>query len=161
VTPPAAPEIDRLYREHGYVVLARAQQILGDRQEALDVLHEVFEMILARPGTFAGRSAVTTWLYAVTTNLCLNTLRNRRTRDRLARARAAGARTAIAPTGDARLLARDVLAKLPARQAEAAIYYFVDEMSQEEIAEILGCSRRRVGDLIADAQARFAEEEAA
>ncbi len=161
MTPPAAPEIDRLYREHGYVVLARAQQILGDRQEALDVLHEVFEMILARPGTFAGRSAVTTWLYAVTTNLCLNTLRNRRTRDRLARARAAGARTAIAPTGDARLLARDVLAKLPARQAEAAIYYFVDEMSQEEIAEILGCSRRRVGDLIADAQARFAEEEAA
>ncbi len=161
MTPPAAPEIDRLYREHGYVVLARAQQILGDRQEALDVLHEVFEMILARPGTFAGRSAVTTWLYAVTTNLCLNTLRNRRTRDRLARARAAGARTAIAPTGDARLLARDVLAKLPARQAEAAIYYFVDEMSQEEIAPLLGCSRRRVGELIADAQARFAAEEAA
>jgi RNA polymerase sigma factor (sigma-70 family) len=57
---------------------------------------------------------------------------------------------------------RDLLVKLPRDQASAAIYYHLDGMSHHEIAEVLGCSRRHVGDLLERirAQVRQLVEEA-
>jgi RNA polymerase sigma-70 factor (ECF subfamily) len=38
---------------------------------------------------------------------------------------------------------------MPEELAKAAIYHFVDGLTHQEISEILGCSRRHVGDLLA------------
>jgi RNA polymerase sigma-70 factor (ECF subfamily) len=38
---------------------------------------------------------------------------------------------------------------MPDELANAAIYHFVDGLTHQEISQILGCSRRHVGDLIA------------
>src|SRR5262245_62417259 len=75
--------IEDIYRRHGDVVLRRATAILGDSTEALDVLQQIFLALLDDPTRFEGRSAVTTWLYRVTTNTCLNRLRDQQTRARL------------------------------------------------------------------------------
>jgi len=40
------------------------------------------------------------------------------------------------------------LEQLPRALAEVAVYYYVDELSQQEIADLMGCSRRHVGHLI-------------
>jgi DNA-directed RNA polymerase specialized sigma24 family protein len=45
--------------------------------------------------------------------------------------------------------ARSSLAHLPAEVAVAVVYRYVDEMTHAEIAEMMGCSRRHVGDLMA------------
>jgi RNA polymerase sigma-70 factor (ECF subfamily) len=45
--------------------------------------------------------------------------------------------------------ARDLLERLPQRLAEVAVYYYLDELSQREIASVLGCSHRHVGQLLA------------
>lgn len=46
-------------------------------------------------------------------------------------------------------IAREVLAQLPPPLAEVAVYYYYcDEMTHEEIAAVLGCSRRHVGHLV-------------
>jgi RNA polymerase sigma-70 factor (ECF subfamily) len=37
---------------------------------------------------------------------------------------------------------------VPEELAQAAVYYYADEMTHEEIAEVLRCSRRHVGDLL-------------
>ena len=47
------------------------------------------------------------------------------------------------------LTARSVLAQLPDDLACAAVYYYVDELSHREIAEVMGCSRRHIGNLLA------------
>src|SRR5262245_42166204 len=75
--------VERAYRAYGHSVLRRARQLLGDEQEACDVMQEVFVALLDRPVTFEGRSALGTYLYAATTHRCFNRLRNRRNRDRL------------------------------------------------------------------------------
>jgi DNA-directed RNA polymerase specialized sigma24 family protein len=41
-----------------------------------------------------------------------------------------------------------VLERMPERLAQVAIYYYVDELPHRDIARIMGCSSRHVGDLL-------------
>ena len=50
-------------------------------------------------------------------------------------------------------IVRSVLAQLPADEAQASVYYHLDGMSHAEIAGVMACSRRHVGDLLERAAA--------
>lgn len=142
----SAERIAQAYATHGHIVLRRARRILNDETEAQDVLHEVFASLLHNPEQFDGRSSVTTFLYSATTNRCLNRLRDSATRARLlARQRPPGPEEARA---DRLLQVRQLLARLPEELAQVTVYYYVDEMTHDEIADQLGCSRRHVGNLL-------------
>lgn len=140
-------DLERIYREQGHIVLRRACRILGDEDEARESLQEIFAGLLARPAQFDGKSSVTTWLYSVTTHFCLNRLRSRRRRARLAEAFAALSSESDQPS-DLLVTARQLLAALPADLAAVAVYCWIDEMTHDEIAEVLHCSRRQVGYLL-------------
>jgi RNA polymerase sigma-70 factor (ECF subfamily) len=147
--PLARSDIETAYRSYGHSVLRRARRILGRDDEAQEVLQEVFTSLLDAPEQFAGRSAVSSWLYGAATHRCLNRLRNQRTRRRLLNERVVpladeGAEASPESRGD---LAR-ILAGLPDEQATAVIHYYIDEMTHAEIAELMGCSRRHVGNLL-------------
>jgi RNA polymerase sigma-70 factor (ECF subfamily) len=140
-------EVARRYREHGHVVLRRARTLLGDDEEARDVVQEIFMSMIAQPDQFEGRSHITTWLYSATTHACFTRLRNRRTRDRLLREYPpVPHRNAGAP--DQAVVVRQWLERLPEELAVVAVYSYVDEMTHQEIADQIGGSRRRVGDLL-------------
>lgn len=143
-----ARTIEALYRKHGHAVLRRARRILGNEADARDVLQEVFASMLDEGSAFRGESAVTTWLYSATTHRCLNRIRNTKSRARiLERERPAG--EVLSPeNAESAAIVRDLLTRLPDHLAVAAIHYYVDEMTHDEIATVLGCSRRHVGDLI-------------
>jgi RNA polymerase sigma-70 factor (ECF subfamily) len=140
-------ELEQLYRTYGALVRRRARSLLGDDTEAQDALQEVFVRVIGAMGEFRRQSRPSTWLYRITTNLCLNRIRDgRRRRDHLARLgddASAAPRTAQPP--EARALLRQILPHLDPELAEIAIYYFVDEMDQAEIASVLGVSRRTIG----------------
>jgi RNA polymerase sigma factor (sigma-70 family) len=141
-------ELEALYRSYGPLVRRRARGILGDDLEAQDAVQEVFVRVLRSAGEFRGQSQPSTWLYRIATNLCLNRVRDgRRRREHLDRfgEEVHHATPAAAPSADTRATLRRVLAEVPQELAEIAIYYWVDEMDQAEIAEILGLSRRTVG----------------
>jgi RNA polymerase sigma factor (sigma-70 family) len=139
-------EIEALYRQYGALVRRRARRLLGDELEAQDALQEVFVRVLGAMNEFRGASQPSTWLYRITTNLCLNRLRDgRRRRERLAEVSDAGPAYAPAPAPEARTLLRRMLADLDGELAEIAVYYHVDEMDQAEIAGLLGVSRRTIG----------------
>lgn len=153
--------IDAIYRLHGRAVLRRARQILGDDQEANEVLQEIFVGLVARPDQFKGQSSITTFLYAATTHMCLNRLRNARNRTRLLQESvAASAPTASPVRADDLAELHQLLARLPEEEAAAAVYYYLDGMSHAEIAEVQGCSRRQIGYLLERLQARVAAEAA-
>jgi RNA polymerase sigma-70 factor (ECF subfamily) len=139
--------LDQLYRVHGHAVLRRARRMLRDDADAHDVLHDVFLDLHARPGQFAGHSSPATYLYAAATHACLNRIRNGKTRARLVAIETAGRDEGTAAAGDTRTLASEILAGLSDEEAALAIYLYCDELTHDEIAEVLGCSRRHVGDL--------------
>jgi RNA polymerase sigma-70 factor (ECF subfamily) len=159
---PATTQIEQLYRSHGPVVLRRARAILGSDTDAKEVLQDIFASLLARPDQFAGRGSPMMFLYRATTHRCLNQLRNRRNRLRLLETKHAPA--AATTTGDGgpetRALVADVLRELPDDIAQAVVYYYVDEMTHAEIAAIMGCSRRHVGNLLARFSREHTHEEA-
>lgn len=104
--------------------------------------------MLDEGSSFRGESAITTWLYSATTHRCLNRIRNTNSRNRiLERERPAG-EVASPENAENATIVRDLLTRLPDNLAIAAIHYYVDEMTHDEIANVLGCSRRHVGDLI-------------
>jgi RNA polymerase sigma-70 factor (ECF subfamily) len=146
---PQDDEIERIYREFGHVVLRRARQILGSNDEAVDVMQEIFTSLLTRPEQFSGRSQVTTWLYSATTHLCLNRIRNRKTRQRVLTDQVApGIRVEDEPRAEDIAAVRQLLALMPDDLARVVVFYHMDEMTHDEIARVLGCSSSHVGNLL-------------
>lgn len=157
----AGLDVEALYRRYGHSVLRRARQILANDDDANDMVQEIFAGLVARPEQFDGRSAPSTFLYAVTTHACLARLRDRRNRLRLIDEHVAPwvsdiDRGSIA----ARAAVQAVLAQLPDDEARAAVYYHLDGMSHAEVAEVMDCSPRHVGNLLSRIEARFASKEA-
>ncbi|MEP6860955.1 MAG: sigma-70 family RNA polymerase sigma factor [Deltaproteobacteria bacterium] len=151
-----ALDIGALYRTYGHSVLRRARQILGTDDDAKDVLHEIFTGLVSRPAQFSGKSAPSTFLYAATTNACLARLRDHKNRARLLAEHVKPWTTERDPrTVETRVLVRAVLAELPEDEAHAAVYSHLDGMSHAEIADVLGCSARHVGDLLVRATERL------
>jgi RNA polymerase sigma-70 factor (ECF subfamily) len=140
--------LEQLYLSHGPAVLHRARQLLGDEAEAQEVLHDVFTSLLQDPGQFAGLSSAMTFLYRMTTNAALGRLRSRRTRARLLAHNYAGRTEPTQPSPEGLVELRGWLLALPEDLARVAVYHHLDEMTQEEIAQVLGCSRQWVGKLL-------------
>lgn len=139
--------VTELYTRHGHSVLRRARRILGSESEAEEVMHELFMRIAENPKEVDRAKNELAWLYGATTHACLNRLRNQRNRVRLLDERAEGDE---AQHGDAEaaVTVAKVLAEMPKELAEVLVYYHVDQMSHAEIAEVVNCSRRHVGDLL-------------
>ena len=64
-----------LWSEHSSKVLNLAFRMLRDRDEAEDILMDVFVQVPSAIKSFKGQSAVATWLYRLTVNACLMKLR--------------------------------------------------------------------------------------
>lgn len=138
--------------------MRRARFLLGSEDDAREMLNEIFVSLLDRPDQFNEKSSITTWLYSVTTHGCLNRLRNERTRLRTLQENAppiSEASLKESPEHAAQL--REELKRLPPELAEVAVYHYLDGMTHDEIAGVLGCSRRHVGDLIERMHARATE----
>lgn len=146
--------ISTLYQEQGAAVLRRARQITGSQDEAEDVLQEIFRKLVEKPETLDGVRNPTAWLCGATTHLCLNRIRDRKNRARLLEERVTPATPRSEP-GSAELLAllRQALALIPDELSEVVVYYYLDQMTHAEIARVVGCSRRQVGNLLERAHA--------
>jgi len=110
------------------------------------------------------------YLYRAVTNRCLTLLRDESNRVRLLERDAPTLERSLRTAGDERAIDRDLLAKLvrelDAEHCEVLAYRYLDDMTQDEIATLLGLSRKTIGhrlDRIREVVARIAgppEEEA-
>ena len=67
--------VDRFYRDHAASVLGWVIRLGGQRLDADDVAHQVFEVALNKLPTFRGDSSVRTWLYGITRRVVANARR--------------------------------------------------------------------------------------
>lgn len=139
-----------LYRRFGAVVYARCRRLLRDQAAAEDATQEVFLRVLRHLAQVPDDRGALAWIYRVSTNYCLNVLR-----DRAARESASAPVPAVAGQNpEASLERRDVVLRLVERAPEKlrapAVLYYVDGLEQQQIAQILGLSRRTVINRLAD-----------
>src|SRR5579864_3809589 len=74
-------DLKALYQTFAPAIHRRARALLGRDADAWDVTQEVFEKLLLAGPAFRGESRPMTWVYRITTNVCLNHLRARKTRE--------------------------------------------------------------------------------
>jgi RNA polymerase sigma-70 factor (ECF subfamily) len=98
VSDPAAPVTDTQLEQYRTELTAYAYRMLGSTFEAEDAVQEAMLRAWRGLERFEGRSALRSWLYRITTNVCLDMLKGR---DRRARPMDMGpAGTADGPLGD-------------------------------------------------------------
>jgi RNA polymerase sigma factor (sigma-70 family) len=142
----ASLDLDRAYRAHAPAVFRRARRILGSVDEAEEVVSEIFEALAADASSLLRADSPAGWFYATSTNRCLNRIRYGKNRLRILQSHADVPPPPVSAEDSAAL--RQLLSRLPEELARVAVYYYADEMTHEEIARLLGCSRRHVGDLV-------------
>ena len=134
------------------VVFAQAFRMLGDRAEAEDVTQEsLLRLWKAAPGWDATRAKITTWLYRVTSNLCVDCLRksNRNSGDEVPEVadETPGIDLKLQATARAQAL-QHALQTLPDRQRQAMILRHIEDLSNPEISDIMEISVEAVESLV-------------
>jgi RNA polymerase sigma-70 factor, ECF subfamily len=146
----ADDELTRLYRLYGPAIYARCRSLLGDDAEAEDATQETFVRVYRHLSRVPPAREALFWIHRVATNYCLNELRDRRHRPIpiILSDADLGAATFEQRFSD-RDLASRVIAGAQAKLRPVAWLYHVDGFEQEEIADILGVSRRTVATRLA------------
>ena len=127
-----------LYEKYAHRVFLRCRYILRDEAEAQDAMHDVFIKVSKNLGSFRGDASPLTWMTRIATNHCLNIVRakkaawHERYRQEV-KVQPRESDRSITITEDQELL-RLCLARCDRKTAEAAMYYFVDGMTQAEVA---------------------------
>ena len=139
-------------------ILGYATRLLGgDRAEAEDVAQEaMLRLWRVAPDWRRGEAKVTTWLYHVATNLCID-----RRRGRIRRGETAGSDDAPevaddAPGPEVLLMQADrltalqaALTELPERQRQAVVLRHIEGLTNPEIAAVLDVGVEAVESLTA------------
>ncbi|RKG97151.1 sigma-70 family RNA polymerase sigma factor [Corallococcus sp. CA053C] len=138
-----AEELRELYERFAPVVHRRALALLGRDADAWDIVQEVFERMLTAGARFRREARPMTYVYRVTTNLCLNALRTRRSREPKLPEREEAA-TLTPSQWEAADFIRHLVGRMGERELEVATLHFFDGLTQEAIAQMLDVSRKTI-----------------
>ena len=136
----------RLYSEHQRRVYSIALNFFGgDDERASDITQQVFVKLLTKLD-FRGDSALTTWLYRLTINQCIDESRKSRRflnfEDWFGLAEPV-TKMSLADKMHSREVAaevRTVVASLKPKYRIPVVLKYVEGLSYQEIADVLGCS---------------------
>ena len=135
-----------LYQKYAPAIYAHCRRMLQSQAAARDATQEAFVRVLTRGPRFPNDDDGLRYLYRVSTNVCLNQIRELKIHTRAASS--LRARPSSSGSMEGRHADREFVAAVLDRCGEAgatvAVMHYVDGMSQVEVAEILGITRRTV-----------------
>src|SRR5712692_3192647 len=144
-------ELVKRYQQRVYWI---ARRIMGSHHEADDVTQNVFVRVYESLKKFRSDSSFYTWLYRVATNISLNALRKKKSREFVTLEHAG---TALESTSDSpveqldrkeyQVVLEKAIQRLPPKQKLVFVMRYYEEMPYEKIAKIL---KRSVGGLKAN-----------
>lgn len=144
------------------VALRYARRMMNDPNEAEDVAQDaMMRMWRVAPDWQPGQAKLSTWLYRVTANLCIDRSRRKKTaplqnvREPVDPADSVTDAMQAKSRNDALQVA---LSELPDRQRQAVVLRHIEGLPNPEIADIMGISARAVESLTARGKAALADK---
>ena len=143
--------------------LRQAYRMLGDQAEAEDVAQDAMLRLWKQATDWrAGEARVSTWLYRVVHNLCIDRIRKRRPQVPVEDAPEPvdpdpSVLDRMAQTEQSKAVAA-AIAELPERQRQALVLRHFEGMSNPAIGEALECSVEAVESLLARARRALAKK---
>ncbi len=145
---------DALMTRKTPALMQLAYRMLGDREEARDVVQVAFLRVWTHRRRYDRRWSPNTWLYRIATNLAIDQLRTRRSRQRASEPmrlhlrRAADARRhgQLGRLGgqEVRAILEELAGGLSERQRAVFLLREVEGLASPEVARILGCKSSTV-----------------
>lgn len=151
---------EELVERHQRLVVGTVARMLGSNSDVEDIAQQVFVRVWKSAKRYVPRAKFTTWLLKITRNLVFNELRRRSRHAQLplqgeSEDEVRPLRDERATTPDAALLEQELrgaieaaIAQLPETQRMAVVLRRYDELSYEEIAEVLDQSVPAVKSLL-------------
>lgn len=137
-----AGAFEELYRQHGRRLYNLACRMLGDPADAEDLLQEIFLAAYRKLGSFKGQAALSTWLYRLGMNQCLDRLRSKAGRMKLATASIDDAPLRLIEgrreSTVSRMDLERAIGALPEGCRSVFLLHDVEGFDHREIGEILG-----------------------
>lgn len=163
--------LGQLYERHSAAVFSVAWRVSGDWSVAQDVTQEVFLGLPARVAGFRGDASLASWLYRIAINRAIDARRRdgRRPALRLGALPDEALQGARTPLGErhappeppeaspAERRVRAALAELSPKLRAIAVLRYVEGLSYEQLAEVLGCSIGTVKSRLNRAHAALAQ----
>ena len=147
-----------LYERHAAFVFRIAYRFLFNEEDARDITQSVFVTLMQSAHRYRPDAKLTTWLYRIVVNRCLNHRsrashrlrgsRNEHDRREQVPAPEEGQPDRLVDRARQRARLEAALLELPERQRMALLLKRFEEMSYQEIAEAVGCSRGSVESLL-------------
>ncbi|HTQ78877.1 MAG TPA: RNA polymerase sigma factor, partial [Thermoanaerobaculia bacterium] len=135
-------------------LLQLAGRILGDAEEARDVVQVTFFKVWENRGRFDDRFSPNTWIYRIASNLAIDHLRSRKSRERSAEPvrqhlrQVADSRAhrdlSRLQQGEVAAIFRELSSDLSEKQRLVFLLREVEGLSSQEVAEIVGCRESTV-----------------
>jgi RNA polymerase sigma factor (sigma-70 family) len=133
------------YERYGRTLIRRAARILGNVEDARDLVQGLFADLVQR----ADAPMELPYLYRAITHRALTFLRDESNRARLLERHDAALAPPARTRCDDRVVGLDLLTKLLRElddaETEVLTYRYLDDMTQEEIASLLGLTRKTIG----------------
>lgn len=156
-----------LVQRHSGGLHRAVARILGDESEAWDVVQIAFVRAWERLDRYDPKWSFATWLYRIGTNLAIDVLRSRSSRERIHRA---GSEHHLRVVGEARdasdladqrevdWLLDQLVEALTPQQRSAFVLREIEGMETAEVARVLGCSPTTVRNHIFQARKTLRRE---
>mgnify|MGYP000892149186 CR=1 FL=1 len=131
-----------------------ALRMIGNHDDASELAQEVFIRIFKSLKNFKGESSLSTWIYRITTNVCLDELRKRKNKNIVSldedvkqddgeiKRQVEDARPTpdvIAEKNEVRRVVKEAILSLPEDQRTVIILRDIQGFSYDEIAKIMNC----------------------
>ena len=162
-----------LVERHQALVIGTVARMLGSNSDVEDIAQQVFIRVWKSAGRYVARAKFTTWLLKITRNLVFNELRRSRRRaqvplqpdpegeERPLREETVQAPDAAALERELQSAIEEAIQQLPETQRMAVILRRYEELSYEQIAEVLDLSVPAVKSVLFRARTELRERLAA
>lgn len=127
-------EFADIYETNKARVYSTALRVLGNSADAEDVVQDVFIKVYNKLDTFEGRSQLSTWLYRITVNRCLDILRKRKRTRTEPLEEASGA---VAKNSNVRQVIESFIPTLPPGYRTVFVLHDIQGLKHHEIARQL------------------------
>lgn len=140
------PPIDELFRKYSPSLYWVCMKYTRNKEDAEDMVHQVFIKVQQNIGGFKGQSSLYTWMYRIAANECIQMLRKRKFEVDGNSVEGLEDRLRINPEHemDAKLILQRMMAKSDPETVEILFLLYLEGLTQEEVVGKLGISRATV-----------------
>jgi RNA polymerase sigma-70 factor (ECF subfamily) len=135
---------EELIREHQRMIHSLCYRMTGSLADADDLAQETFIQAYLHWDSFRRDARVSSWLYRIAVNQCLNWRKRAERRDHMYREWSQEERVTVPENPGRTQHIQDALMKLNPEQRAAIVLTTYDGLSHSEAAKVLGCAQATV-----------------